>query len=682
MNQPGTGLPVLVVEDNNSERWLYSEILRTRGHVVTACADGDQGWDAWSSGTYPLVLLDLRLPGGSDGLQLCRRIRASEDGSRSIILVVTGRDEPETLEAVLEAGADDYIRKPIDVGLLNVRLAIAEREAAREASRFATSVALERTASELSTLFSNLDDVFFSIDWDDDRLIQISPAVQGVIGHSQGEILMSYDLYQRFIMPPEARSRLEAHALSEPGQRMVHPFAIRTPDGAERWVQASYKPVISGGTISRVDGVLTDITERQRSQVELAARNREIATLARITEITLSADTPGGALHQSLEEISRATGYPIVALEEWIEARDVMRISHALGFDVSPEAPLEIPVHETLSGQAVKERRPVVETELRSNRRHRAKAFEDLGLRAWLSFPLVSGGRATGCLTLAHTEPVQPEPRLVRMGLALASTLSTHLERMAAASALRDRERGYRSLAQQLQRANEELESFAYSVSHDLRVPLRTMQGFAHALLQNHGDRLPEDARDFARRIIASGEKAELLIADLLEYSRLSVQNLEFQRVDLREVLDDALDRLQAVIGESRASIDTVGEFPVVRAHHLVLVQVLVNLVGNAIKFVPEGRRPEVRIEAIREADGTVRIEVEDNGIGIPADKRDRIFRVFERLVDQTDREGTGIGLAIVRRGMERLGGRVGVRDGSVGSVFWVTIPGPPGTGP
>lgn len=674
MNPPAGGLSVLVVEDSAAERWLYSEILRTRGHDVTACADAEAGWSEWQEADFPLVLLDLRLP-GMDGLELCRRIRRSEEGTRAIILVVTGRDEPETLEAVLEAGADDYIRKPIDVGLLNVRLAIAEREVARELDRYATDLALDKTSRELTALFNNLDDVFFSFDWRQDRLIQVSPAAAALLGRSPAELHDSPDLVGRTLLPPDARSRLEVRVLSGDTGRTSYTFSIRSPQGVERWIQASYKPVVTEGQISRVDGMLTDITERQQSQVELAARNREIATLARITEIALEAEGADTAFHQILEEVGRATGYPIALVEEWDPDRDVLVARHARGIDLPADGRLEIPCHETLAGEAVHTGRPVVETELRKNPRHRAPALVDLELRAWLSFPLLSGAGARGALSLAHTEPVVPDPRLIRLGLSIASTVATHLERLAAEEALREREQGYRYMALALQRANDELESFAYSVSHDLRVPLRTMQGFAHALLQTQADELSDQSKDFAQRIIASGERAETLISDLLNYSRLSAQELQLQRVQLSQIVDDVLERTQALVEETGAKVERLGECPSVWGHHLTLVQVLVNLVTNAVKFTREGERPHVRIRCVPQAGGAVRVEVEDNGIGVPEEKRDRIFRVFERLADQSHREGTGIGLAIVRRGMERLGGSAGVEEGDDGSRFWILLP-------
>ena len=106
----------MLVEDNPGERWLFSEILRSRGHIVAACDDGTAAWDAFREAPAPLVVLDLVLP-GIDGLELTRRIRNSPGGDQPVILVVTGKNEPDVLESVLEAGANDYVAKPVDIGL-------------------------------------------------------------------------------------------------------------------------------------------------------------------------------------------------------------------------------------------------------------------------------------------------------------------------------------------------------------------------------------------------------------------------------------------------------------------------------------------------------------------------------------------------------------------------------------
>lgn len=231
------------------------------------------------------------------------------------------------------------------------------------------------------------------------------------------------------------------------------------------------------------------------------------------------------------------------------------------------------------------------------------------------------------------------------------------------------------SKTRHLKRANEELESFAYTVSHDLRSPLRTMEGFAHVLLADFGDELSPEAQSYLRRIIESGRKAERLIQDLLDYSALTFQEVPLERVELSRVVRRALEDLSADVEASDARITVEDRLPDAQGHPGTLVRVVGNLLANALKFVPPEVTPEVVVRA-EHRDERIRLWVEDNGMGIPPDKIDRIFRVFERLVESGDRPGTGIGLAIVRRGMERIGGNAGAEsDGESGSRFWIDIP-------
>jgi PAS domain S-box-containing protein len=227
----------------------------------------------------------------------------------------------------------------------------------------------------------------------------------------------------------------------------------------------------------------------------------------------------------------------------------------------------------------------------------------------------------------------------------------------------------------ELQEANGALEAFGYSVSHDLRTPLRNMQSLAQALEEDYGDRLDAGGRDFCRRITAAAGKMDTLINDLLAYSRLSRADLPLGRVDLGGVLADARSALAETIRDSRAEVTVEGPLPVVYGHRATLVQVVTNLLANALKFVAPGVRPEVRVRA-EERDGFVRLWVEDNGIGIAPPHQSRIFKVFERLHGEERYPGTGIGLAIVRKGVERTGGRVGVEsEVGRGSRFWVELP-------
>jgi PAS domain S-box-containing protein len=224
-----------------------------------------------------------------------------------------------------------------------------------------------------------------------------------------------------------------------------------------------------------------------------------------------------------------------------------------------------------------------------------------------------------------------------------------------------------------LELANSQLESFAYSVSHDLRAPLRGMHGLAHALLHDYGAVLDETARDYAQRIVLEATQLDQLIRDLLAYSRLTRIDVTLDVVDVREVVEASLHNLDDDIRNSRASIEIEPNLPKLKANRAVLIQVLTNLISNAIKF--GGAHPRVRVRAEQD-NGIARIWVEDRGIGIDPRHHERIFRAFERLHGIEEYPGTGIGLAIVLKGIERLGGRVGVesQEGQ-GSQFWFELP-------
>jgi PAS domain S-box-containing protein len=227
---------------------------------------------------------------------------------------------------------------------------------------------------------------------------------------------------------------------------------------------------------------------------------------------------------------------------------------------------------------------------------------------------------------------------------------------------------------QALQETNTELESFSYTVSHDLRAPLRAMQGFADALLQDYGEHLDETGRDYAQRIVIAARRMDALIQDLLVYSRLSRMELPLRPVSLKQVIEDAMTQLEPEIAAKHADVQIQNYLPFVCGHDGTLVQVLVNLISNAIKFVTPGVTPQVHVHGEKNGD-TARLWVEDNGIGIAPEYHSRIFRVFERLHGIEDYPGTGIGLAIVRKGMERMGGRVGLESASnSGTRFWIEL--------
>jgi signal transduction histidine kinase len=232
----------------------------------------------------------------------------------------------------------------------------------------------------------------------------------------------------------------------------------------------------------------------------------------------------------------------------------------------------------------------------------------------------------------------------------------------------------------ELRLSNTQLETFVYSVAHDLRAPLRTMQGFAQLLVQEHMANLNQQGRDYTNYINTAAQTMDHLLGDLLAFSRMNQQDISLVPVPLETIVQSALAGCEPEIRKSKARVDSIAPWPTVLAHASTLRQVLVNLVGNALKFV-DGKAPRVRLRTEERPGGFVRLWVEDNGIGIPPEYQERIFQVFKRL-HTTAYPGTGIGLAIVQKGVERMGGRLGVvssRD--EGSRFWIELPKAPPTG-
>lgn len=226
----------------------------------------------------------------------------------------------------------------------------------------------------------------------------------------------------------------------------------------------------------------------------------------------------------------------------------------------------------------------------------------------------------------------------------------------------------------ELRTSNKQLESFCYTIAHDLRAPLRAMAGFSAALLDDFSSQLNDRGRGYLNKIVGAGEHMDHLIHDLLEYGRLTTVDLEQRPVDAEEVLQSVLSSMQTAIDEKHARIELKGKLPKIRGHKAVLEAAFSNLIANALKFVPPEIAPRITIWP-EEQDKKVRIWIADNGIGIEPRYHGKIFEVFQRLHSQDAYPGTGIGLAIVHRALQRIGGDVGVEsEPGKGSRFWVRV--------
>jgi signal transduction histidine kinase len=221
----------------------------------------------------------------------------------------------------------------------------------------------------------------------------------------------------------------------------------------------------------------------------------------------------------------------------------------------------------------------------------------------------------------------------------------------------------------------EDRDAFANAASHDVQGPLRIMRGYAQALLDNHAGTMDAAARTFAAQIVDEATAMEALIGRLLTYNRVSQAPAEPAPINLLSVFHETLAYLDGVIREAGAQVTISGGDLNVVGHEAMLAPVLINLIANALKFHRPGELPRLTLGARREGDN-VRFWVQDEGIGIEPEDSERIFRIFERLRGSELYAGNGVGLAIVKKAVERMRGQVGVESTlGRGSLFWVTLP-------
>jgi PAS domain S-box-containing protein len=462
-------------------------------------------------------------------------------------------------------------------------------------------------------------------------------------------------------------------ALTAKLEELAQTVNVRRTDGfqaAERIVQSD----VGAQTMTRIRGIVDDMTQLEDRTRQL--RRQESASRVRIAFITQSAIGLGAvALILFITNISRRR------IAEGIERE---RLSHSLaaivqssndpiiGKDLNGIITSWNPAAERLYGYTAAEIiGQSIRTILPPDRMHE----EDDTLAR-----IRRGERIEQLETIRIAKDGHP----IDVSLTISPITDAHGDIIGASKIVRDLtplrqyaadlERQVRERTADLQAANARLEAFAFSVAHDLRAPLRGMHGLSQALLEDYGERLDEVGRDYAERIVQEATSMDTLIQDLLAYGRLSHIELPVKPVDLREVVDSALHVVREEAAEREAVIDVDAHLPTVTGNRSVLVQVFTNLLSNAIKF--GGTRPRIRVWAETRDNGIAHIWMEDQGIGIAPEHQERIFGVFERLHGVETYPGTGIGLAIVRKGIERLGGHVGVESAEGrGSRFWVELP-------
>ena len=458
---------------------------------------------------------------------------------------------------------------------------------------------------------------------------------------------------------------LAAGGISSQGE-----LETRTFDGGRKWVQIRFS-LVAGceATWDRMLVTVLDLTQRRQTDQELAFQIEVHAVLAELSRVLLVAGTREEIADKVLEAARRLTasplgfaGYvdertgafvvPTMTREVWDQCR--MRDRRFVFRDLGG-----------LVGWVLENREPVLSNDPASDPRSKGVPVGHVPIARVVAVPAASEDRLLGMLAVANSTREYTQRDLDALQR-IAMLYAIAAKRREADERLQD------SLSD-LARSNHELEAFAYVASHDLQEPLRMVASYLTLLSRRYKGRLDGDADEFIGYAVDGAKRMQGLINDLLTYSRVGMKPGELHLIDCGEIVSSTLANLATSIRDSGALV-TCEVLPVLQADETQMRQLFQNLIANALKFRGE-QPPEVHVSAKRQGDEWV-FAVRDNGIGIEPQYRDKVFGLFQRLHKRGEYPGTGIGLAICKKVVERHRGRIWVEsEPGHGATFLFTLP-------
>jgi PAS domain S-box-containing protein len=581
-------------------------------------------------------------------------------------LLMQSREEARKALAQAYAGVEEQVKQRT----AELQQEIVERRQVQEA------LAEERNL--LRTLIDNVPDLIYVKDIQSRFVLANSADVRFMGASSPDELIgkTDFDFYPQQLA---AQFYADEQAIVESGQPLIskdEPNLDHT--GTRRWLLTTKVPLRDNeGKIVGIVGVGRDVTARRQAEEALQQRARELATLNALGQRVNATISLDQVVQAAIEGAISATQCDLALF--FLREGDEL-VLQGVGPGASPFGAQETPIHrvgECLCGLVVSTGKAVFSNDVLGDSRCTREECWKAGFHSFAALPLYSGDEIVGVLGLASAAERdfgEQSTFLETIAHQIAAASQNALLHKQAQDHAAELERRVIERTAQLESANKELEAFAYSVSHDLRAPLRAIDGYTRILAEDHEPFLGAEGQRLCAVVRDETHRMGQLIDDLLALSRLSRADMQPFPIDM-EALAEAVFR-QLTTPASRARIDfRVANLPPAVGDPTLVRQVWLNLLSNAIKFSSKQERALVEV-GTRQSEGETIYYVRDNGAGFDMQFAGKLFGVFQRLHSEREFEGTGVGLAIVQRAIYRHGGRVwGEGEVGKGATFFFTLP-------
>jgi chemotaxis family two-component system sensor kinase Cph1 len=627
-------IKVLVVDDQPSNLRFLSKLLTAQGYQVYQAICGQLALNVAIAHCPDLILLDIRMP-EMNGYEVCRRLKATAETEQIPVIFLSVLDEMNDKLQAFRVGGADYITKPFQVEEVLARIDKQVGLQKLQQQLKEQNYQLQQSQSLLASILnSSLDGMvaYSAVRNSEGNIVDfqwllINPAAEKFYGLLLNEIVGKNLLAELSQVRNNGLFDLYVSVV-ETGETVDQEFSYEQERDTIVWLHIVAVKLNDGLAVT-----FRNITDRKRAEIALRDSEERFRAIFEQAAVGIAKTALCGQFMRVNPGFCQIVRYA----ESELLQKNWQAITHPDDIEADREY-----VSSLLSGN------------IQTFSLEKRLVCKDEAVRwANVTVSAMRDAKGTPQYLICAIEDIS-ERKLVQE--LLQESLDTQTR-----------------YAQELTRSNAELEQFSYVASHDLQAPLSTIAGYAQLLEKRCHNQLDAQGNKFIRNIVNSCGRMQALIDDLLEYSRVGRSEKPFDVIDCNLVFEDACANLQLAIRQDQASV-TRGDLPRVRGDSFQLLQLFQNLIGNAIKY-RSSEAPMVHVGASRQGDSWV-FSVQDNGIGIAEQYHPRIFQLFQRLHSQKQYSGTGIGLAICQRIVERHGGRLWVEsEPNRGSTFYFSIP-------